>query len=820
MFAKSRVDFLPFTALKELIQDLKERASKTHKKDNHRSAEASYQLSIAHFEGNCVAKSYSQSLEYLEKAAVGEYSRAISGCRNIFEVCGGVMSPQLQNIINQKLPAVAETELHQSFADTLGNTIRNADFFLATRQWADEDPSAYNKYITSPIFHFRTSASISIFNIVSSQRTGEHASNEPFDFKLLEGRDYESNASINFNKAKFIHSVRQHRCVEKTDAGGLTLLQQASAEGNLTMVITLITDLGARVDGVGNTPGFTPLWISCCTGNIDVASYLASQGADIRHKDGLRSRSILHFLNKCKNEDHLMKLFTMALRAGISLEERDSEGNTPLLSTFIGWDFTRGLAARYLILLKANVLAKAKAEYTAVSFAVRSLNAELVQDLCQAFDQSLLKTASMLQVPDISPEDAKCLGLIELAGHTEFYNKKVQGRFASSRLGKIVDILLDCGSLQAFTTHESGRGTNPLIGSCFLAHEDLTIAVLNSRHCPGIDDTDQGGMTALHWAVERGKVQITMELLRRGADPFVRSGMDYNAFKIAAIHSPRLLVNMLDSMDSGQVPRPADFSIDNILRTTSDNGASIFALLIIEGSPEHLEVAESLRVKYDMSYDDLSVSFESEASTSDTKMTLTAFLLDAAHVKNAFTLRQFEYLFSLDPRPRFVSDTEGRTLLHHAVDSWHHGTEMPNIRYSHRFANLNLLQDDLRSNPTGFAALKLLLAIFSDPEHLEATDKRGFTPLHLAAYNSNFTAIQIIYDNAMKDGHKVNLNLMDKNGLTPLSVVGLIQRRYEFNAERHGKLISSLQIRTAKTYEYLRNRGAYLASEQVGIAIR
>ena len=672
-FGRSRPDFLPPAIIREIVQDLIERASSTANQSGLQSAEAAYQLAVMHFEGNCLPQDNKKCLEWLEKSAVGGYRLAISACEGLYESCNQTMSPHLQEVIRTQLSTAAETDLSGALADTMSNTFSQKDSCIAVRRWAEIDNDAYSDYITSPGYRGLLAGAVGIINI--RENWSEMSDHTGFDFKQLEGYDpWDFSRPGPADKDQFINSVRRHKCVERTGVDGLTLLQRAAASGNLALARVMVLDLGAKVDGIGVTPDWTPLWISCFTGNIEVADFLATHGANPLCKDRLKSRTILHFLNKCRTEEELMKVLVMALKARIDIEVRDADGHTPLLSTFIGWDFSQGLASRYLLGLKANVLVKSRAGFSPFDAAVRSLDVDLLEQLCEAMDRSLLLLSSQLQAPDISPEVAKSGAFLGLGCHTEFYHRRLHGRFALAKFCRIVDLLLDEGSIRELRMTEYAKGTNPLISACFLAHSDLAVAVLLSSNCPPIDDVDETNqMTALQWATERGKTAIVMQLLQLGADPFLRSKFDYDLFQKAAISSPRLFMTVLEAMEAGTVPRPDDCSTRSILERKTPKGESIFALLVIEGSPEHLETADVLRVKYALPYDDMSVSGDRRAS--DTRMTLTAWLIDQASHSNAFTLQQVDYLLDLDPPPSFVADTGGATLLHYAVDAFEHGED-------------------------------------------------------------------------------------------------------------------------------------------------
>lgn len=118
----------------------------------------------------------------------------------------------------------------------------------------------------------------------------------------------------------------------------------------------------------------------------------------------------------------------------------------------------------------------------------------------------------------------------------------------------------------------------------------------------------------------------------------------------------------------------------------------------------------------------------------------------------------------------------------------------------------------LGANPAGFAVFKLLLRMFPDKEHLSALDNEGSTPLHHAAYFTNKTSIEIMVDHAAVMGQPLDLNVVNRAGLTPLSACGGILSVIRLG-DNDEHVSDSLKLQAAKTYQYLRGLGACLPSE-------
>ncbi|KAI0439052.1 hypothetical protein F4803DRAFT_68412 [Xylaria telfairii] len=116
-----------------------------------------------------------------------------------------------------------------------------------------------------------------------------------------------------------------------------------------------------------------------------------------------------------------------------------------------------------------------------------------------------------------------------------------------------------------------------------------------------------------------------------------------------------------------------------------------------------------------------------------------------------------------------------------------------------------------------YAILKLLLSTYPTPHHIEGANHLGNTLVHLAAMGTNLTAIQIIYDHLDTTGQDIDINRQSYTGATALDILEFCISCPSPEQERHASTIKSSQLRAAKTYEYLRNRGACRSSEQQGI---
>lgn len=630
-----------------------------------REAEASYQLGVAYFEGIGFPKDPEKGLQWLERAALRGSKKALTSSPNIFASMGRSMPLELSIVCDSALSDLAKQELHFSTSLVFDGQVVQYETFSALRKFIKIAPRELNEYLLSSEYSCLRAAFFAVCLINKHYVRQAHSvqqAEESFDFSLLEGYKPLANEKFNVSdKCRFIQSVRQHRCLQRVDSHCMTLLQLAAARGDLELTKTLVLDLEASVDACGVVPGLTPLWISCFNGHIDIASFLVQQGAMPTCRDSISERTILHFLNQFQNDEDIGQILEIGLKAGLSLDEKDNHGHTPFMSTFVGWDFSNGFAAKLLMELGADVLVQSNSEWSPMWAAVNSLNVETSRAIAEKYRASSLHAAV---------ESSKATAFGTLCSQTQFNRRRLGGEESVEKLQFIVELLIDEGMVNALRRSKMSRGSNPLVAASYLGHDDLTVAVLNSTHCPGLDEVDeQNSMTALHWSVERGRVDSAMKLLSLGANPLLRDKQGLNVFHRAAQFSPSLLLQILEDIDSANLPRPAGHDTRSLLAMTTPEGYTPFVLAIVEGSSEHLNMAEALRKKHHVDHDSYSI----QKSGTETKMTLTASLVLRSVSSNLHTLEQVEYVLNIDPRPKFTGDTSGDTLLHYAVGGWQNG---------------------------------------------------------------------------------------------------------------------------------------------------
>lgn len=141
---------------------------------------------------------------------------------------------------------------------------------------------------------------------------------------------------------------------ELRDMDGNTPLTRGVSSGKLE-VVEILFDLPSHVPDIEsrNGEGYSPLLLAVDLGHYEIAEYLVAKGADPKKKNS-EGRSILH-LTALHNDYEILDLFSENKEVRSLLEDRDQDGNTPLLLSAL-YDSVECLER--LINLGADPLAK------------------------------------------------------------------------------------------------------------------------------------------------------------------------------------------------------------------------------------------------------------------------------------------------------------------------------------------------------------------------------------------------------------------------------------------------------------------------------
>lgn len=320
-------------------------------------SEAEYQLCLCFLEGYGVDKGVPRGLKYLEQAAIHGCTKARRAARNFYSAFNHPFPPTLEDSEKDALLRLARHELENLHAPC-----------IAARALYSLDSACFNQWIGSDDFrdarvaHFITRAAI------AGVLTGEIA--------LDIGSSALSGLAVGLPNLS--PPVEGLAAMDLRGTGNWTSLHNAAARGDSRAVHSFLCSK-ANVNAVTSHFGWTPLWVACEGGYFDVACDLLEHGADVTLRERTSGRSILHLLSRFREDSQIRALVAAAEASGLQVDDIDRDGNTPLLKTFVGWDFSSGAAARILLKEGANPLVTNRWGWNPLSVCVNRLNHDMLR---------------------------------------------------------------------------------------------------------------------------------------------------------------------------------------------------------------------------------------------------------------------------------------------------------------------------------------------------------------------------------------------------------------------------------------------------------
>ena len=485
----------------------------------------------------------------------------------------------------------------------------------------------------------------------------------PFDFDSLPSlRGKEMLRSSQIDYTEFIQDVRRLNCLECYNENNFTLLQEAVSHANTDMVDLLVNEMGADIDNYGNTPGWTPLWLACFSGQADLAVQLIQKGAAKNCHDLRTGYGILHLINRFSSYDEIDRIVTI-----LSIDNQDFDINeackdkfAPLHTTFLDFDFSDGCAARCLLDHGADP-----------TKAALDMEKGLTPiDLCiLRLDHALLKAMiSCKFLSRHSPDGEIRRKITKVKEHafrilltfTEFQLRSSVGRDWYTALQRVLEQLVDDDMQRLLAgDHPTDKGFKILEGAIGRSRShiaqailDLDLASVNPPvSCPPL----------LHFAIERRMDDITFALIAKGADFLRRDEHGQHALHMAAHHHSAILEPLINKFESLSEDERRGNLIKQVLELHTNEGFDVISLLLVEGSQAEVILTERLRRRFGLDLDAMVLS------DIEDQMTLAGVLIAISNLGGLIPLTQINYLFGLDPPLRFVCSKSGHTLLHFAV---------------------------------------------------------------------------------------------------------------------------------------------------------
>ncbi|EXK43667.1 serine/threonine protein kinase [Fusarium oxysporum f. sp. lycopersici 4287] len=729
------VSLIPRVAQEEAFRDLRESVESGDLQDSA----APLHLAGAYLNGQLVEPSTNKGLEHLVRAAMMENSEALSVILNIFDAC------------DTSLPSESETELLRKIESYGTKTfgLAQGTLFdhlvpkhLSTNQvlgktWTRKWPEKYEEYLATE----RRFPNMFLLHCNSPLFLKEKPNMDTpvFDFDRLACLKDAGKENIDPERTgEFKEEVTRLDCLNCCNKDGFMLLQIATVKNDLVMAHALV-ELGADVNAHGNTHGWVPLLLSCHCGHFDMAKLLIDNGADPTIRESLHGATILHSLTQFSKREHCEEIFDIALSAGLDINVPMKNGATPLHTTFAAWDYSRGVATELLLEYGADATRQVQGWDgflnfdTAITHAAQQLDVDLLRRMLAA-SEALVAILGLSAQRQLS--DAKAQALSALFQRTRFYCMCVGGKGYKGKLETVIFLLADEDARSVLIERrrvDKKQPTDPFLTMCtFRGYGFFVDAFLKVFPDTVIDDPSWNlPRLFLHVAIERRDIEAVRAFVRQGAGILTKERGGRNALHFAAHYFPKILPELIKTLEEFPSQRRQGKSMTGILEEQCNSGLTVFAQLLVEGYDDERKLAETLRAKYSLNHD---YKMHRDGSW----VTFGGYLVSLAVADGLVPVEHIQYLLKLDPLPEYATTPTGKTLLATAIEGF------SGSRDSYELACHQIT--------------RMLLAKYPDFDDVfRVADERGRTSLHIAAYWSNTTALQMIKDHAQR--HFPNKNI-------------------------------------------------------------
>ncbi|EMT72535.1 hypothetical protein FOC4_g10001169 [Fusarium odoratissimum] len=706
------VSLIPRVAQEEAFRDLRESVESGDVQDSA----APLHLAGAYLNGQLVEPSTNKGLEHLVRAAMMENSEALSVILNIFDACDTSLPSESEAELLRKIESYGTKTFGLAQGTLFDHLVPK---HLSTNQvlgkiWTRKWPEKYEAYLATE----RRFPNMFLLHCNSPLFLKEKPNMDTpvFDFDRLAClKDAEKENIDPERTGEFKEEVTRLDCLNCCNKDGFTLLQIATVKNDLVMARALV-ELGADVNAHGNTHGWVPLLLSCHCGHFDMAKLLIDNGADPTIRESLHGATILHSLTQFSKREHCEEIFDIALSAGLDINVPMKNGATPLHTTFAAWDYSRGVATELLLEYGADVTRQVQGWDgflnfdTAITHAAQQLDVDLLRRMLAASEVlvAILGLSAQRQL-----SDAKAQALSALFRRTRFY-------YARSMLIERRRV-------------DKKQPTDPFLTMCTFRGSGFFVdAFLKVFPDTVIDDPSWNlPRLFLHVAIERRDIEAVRAFVRQGAGILTKERGGRNALHFAAHYFPKILPELIKTLEEFPSERRQGKSMTGILEEQCNSGLTVFAQLLVEGYDDERKLAETLRAKYSLKHD---YKMHRDGSW----VTFGGYLVSLAVADGLVPVEHIQYLLKLDPLPEYATTPTGKTLLATAIEGF------SGSRDSYELACHQIT--------------RMLLAKYPDFDDVfRVADERGRTSLHIAAYWSNKTALQMIKDHAQR--HFPNKNI-------------------------------------------------------------
>ena len=505
------------------------------------------------------------------------------------------------------------------------------------------------------------------------------------------------------------------------DNDGNTCLHCASERGHVEVVSQLLA-VGAKENpdyvNARNNPGTTPLMTTCYNGHMNVATYLVEHGANI-HLQDKNGATCLHYASERGHVEVVSQLLAVGAKENPDyVNARINSGATPLMITCSNGHVN---VATYLVEHGANIHLQDKNGATCLHYASERGHVEVVSQLLAVGAKENPDYVNARNNSGITPLMITCYNghmnvatyLVEHGANIHLQDKNGDTclHYASERGHvEVVSKLLAVGAKENpdYVNARNNSGTTPLLITCYNGH--MNVATYLVEHGANIHLQDEGGDTCLHYASERGHVEVVSKLLAVGA----KENPDYvNA------HNNSGTTPLMITCSNGHV-NVATYLVEHgaNIHLQDKNGATCLHYASERGHVEVVSQLLAVGAKENPDY------VNARNNSGATPLMITC---SNGHV-NVATYR-VEHGANIH-----LQDKNGATCLHYASERGH------------------------------IEVVSKLLAVGAkeNPDYVNARNNSGITPLMTTCYNGHMNVATYLVE------HGANIHLQDNDGNTCL----------------------------------------------------
>jgi ankyrin repeat protein len=509
---------------------------------------------------------------------------------------------------------------------------------LGAKTWARECPEHFASACQEETTRQLLSILPRVFRVALQERFPDNESKSIYDSDTLSYKLNGPDKLTDLEEPQLIQQIRQRGCLNHPNKLGFTLLHGAVCNRDGRMVDLLLDDLSANVDEIGNTPGFSPLWIACNLGYYDMVSKLRLHGADPCFRDRMGC-GILHFLTQFTEASEVEDIGRWAIENGVDVNAGSNANVPPLLAALTMFDYSQGAVVRFLLDQGADPnfgTPNGLDTITPISKCASTLNYKLLETM-------------LAKVPTSEVPRTKAHAFRNLTRYSKFQLMCEAGSNFEQKLRKTLNLIVGPDVVKALRQSEfSDDHTTPLRIAILNGRGHLVEALLD----PGLGVSEKLSPDLLRTALDsrnRPTVEALIEKKVNMLDTF--EGGNYLHY--AAQFFPQMIPRMVGFLGATSSDNGGGHGVGEVLELRNASGFTVFALLLTDGYSQDRIVAEEIRKRHALEYDLIG---------GPDMFTLTGSIITISNYQGLMDISSVEYLLNLSPKPRFM-DGLGNTLL-------------------------------------------------------------------------------------------------------------------------------------------------------------